>query len=450
MSSERPPRKPGMTLTDVINDFKKSMAAMLIYTGASDERASPSDQQSVATVQPEQSIQSAQLPQMPQSIQQESDQPEQSIQSPQLPQMPQSVQQESDQPEQSIQSPQLPQMPQSVQQESDQPEQSIQSSQLPQMPQSVQQESDRQSQWSLVVDRFIRTPPMRQSNQTTHSGPLDNSLQQRAESMERSNQAMANTTEQRIKILPPPHPHVDPMLRSHDLASHLDSDEFRPEALRMRRALQKLAASEPSVRFQDYKFPDGKLEALKLMRGLRDKPALARQKVAEIRRSFQIPPPEPSFSEYVLGKLKGQLSPELYAKVVEMAMQPPGPPQGPEYGQGPPRRRLGPVPVLATGGGIWPRGGPAGSAAVASAAPVAPAAVASAVPVASAAVASAAPAATSAPVASATLGQASVPRRKCSRYMNPKGVHPEPRPGRKVCDQCLAKDRGYKRKKVPE
>ncbi|KAA8899510.1 hypothetical protein FN846DRAFT_960349 [Sphaerosporella brunnea] len=56
------------------------------------------------------------------------------------------------------------------------------------------------------------------------------------------------------------------------------------------------------------------------------------------------------------------------------------------------------------------------------------------------------PATSTAPAATATLVQTSVPGRKCSRYMNPKGVHPEPRPGRKVCDQCLAKDKGYKRK----
>ncbi|KAA8914691.1 hypothetical protein FN846DRAFT_915677 [Sphaerosporella brunnea] len=51
-----------------------------------------------------------------------------------------------------------------------------------------------------------------------------------------------------------------------------------------------------------------------------------------------------------------------------------------------------------------------------------------------------------APTAPATLVQTSVPGQRCSRFLNPKGVHPEPRPGRKVCDQCLLKDRGYKRK----
>ncbi|KAA8896274.1 hypothetical protein FN846DRAFT_893421 [Sphaerosporella brunnea] len=42
-------------------------------------------------------------------------------------------------------------------------------------------------------------------------------------------------------------------------------------------------------------------------------------------------------------------------------------------------------------------------------------------------------------------GSSGVPRQKCSRFLNPKGVQLEPRPGRKVCDLCLSKDSAYKR-----
>ncbi|KAA8908009.1 hypothetical protein FN846DRAFT_1021145 [Sphaerosporella brunnea] len=50
-----------------------------------------------------------------------------------------------------------------------------------------------------------------------------------------------------------------------------------------------------------------------------------------------------------------------------------------------------------------------------------------------------------APAPPAPLNPQGSATRRCSRYQNPKRVHPEPRPGRKICGFWLSKDKGYKR-----